>query len=184
LTNPLIVFEPAAIVLFVRVSVVARPTRVSVAAGRVRVVVPAVAVATTVVVPEVDPLNTAPVLPIVGRVKVLLVRVCVPVRVATVESIAIVTAALPLKDVPERPVPIVRAFVVFAVIVIAAEPLNDTPLIFLAVARVVAVDALPVKAPTKVVEVTDVKPASVVAVDPRLTAVEPIVTPPVAHAGA
>jgi len=42
-------------VLFVSVSVVARPTRVSVAAGRVMVVVPATAVACNVVVPDVDP---------------------------------------------------------------------------------------------------------------------------------
>jgi hypothetical protein len=42
-------------VLFVRVSVVALPTKVSVAAGRVMVVVPATAVACNVVVPEVDP---------------------------------------------------------------------------------------------------------------------------------
>jgi len=50
----------------------------------------------------------------------LLVRVWTPVRVATVESIAIVTAADPLKLVPDKPVPIVRAFVVLAVTV--AEP--------------------------------------------------------------
>jgi hypothetical protein len=42
-------------VLFVRVSVVAFPTKVSVAAGRVMVVVPATAVACNVVVPEVEP---------------------------------------------------------------------------------------------------------------------------------
>ena len=42
-------------VLLVRVSVVALPTRVSVAAGRVSVVVPATAVACTVVVPDVEP---------------------------------------------------------------------------------------------------------------------------------
>ena len=42
-------------VLFVSVSVVALPTRVSVAAGRVMVVVPATAVACNVVVPDVDP---------------------------------------------------------------------------------------------------------------------------------
>jgi hypothetical protein len=46
-------------VLFVSVSVVARPTKVSVAAGNVRVVVPAVAVANNVVVPEVDPAKIA-----------------------------------------------------------------------------------------------------------------------------
>ena len=49
-----------------------------------------------------------------------------------------------------------------AVTVISAEPLNDTPLILRAVARVVAVEALPVKAPTKVVEVIEVIPARVV----------------------
>jgi hypothetical protein len=42
-------------VLLVSVSVVALPTSVSVAAGRVSVVVPAIAVACTVVLPEVDP---------------------------------------------------------------------------------------------------------------------------------
>ena len=46
-------------VLFVNVSVVARPTNVSVAAGRVKVVVPATAVAKTVVVPDVDPAKIA-----------------------------------------------------------------------------------------------------------------------------
>ena len=47
---------------------------------------------------------------------------------------------------------------------------------FVAVVAVVAVEALPVKAPTKVVEVTEVSPAIVVAVAPKLMAVEPIVT--------
>jgi len=42
-------------VLFVKVSVVALPTKVSVAAGSVMVVVPATAVACNVVVPEVEP---------------------------------------------------------------------------------------------------------------------------------
>ena len=70
-------------VLLVRVSVVALPTNVSVAAGRVNVFEPAIAFARTVIVPEVEPLNTAPVAPIVGSVRVLLVRVCVPVNVTT-----------------------------------------------------------------------------------------------------
>ena len=39
----------------------------------------------------------------------------------------------------------------------------------------VAVLALPVKAPTKVVDVTETKPAMVVADEPKLMAVEPIV---------
>ena len=73
-----------------------------------------------------------------GVVKVLFVSVCVPVNVATVESIATVTAPEPLNDVPDKPVPIVNALVVFAVIVIAAEPLKLTPLIARAVVRVAA----------------------------------------------
>ena len=44
-------------ILLVSVSLVALPTKVSVAAGSVSVVVPATAVAWTVVVPDVDPLN-------------------------------------------------------------------------------------------------------------------------------
>ena len=47
---------------------------------------------------------------------------------------------------------------------------------FVAVVAVVAVEALPVKAPTKVVDVTEVKPANVVTVAPKATAVEPMVT--------
>ena len=60
-------------VLFVSVSVVARPTSVSVDVGSVSVPVLLM-------------------LEITGVVKVLLVSVCVPVSVATVESIAKVTA--------------------------------------------------------------------------------------------
>ena len=56
----------------------------------------------------------------------LFVNVCVPVNVATVESMAIVTAAPPLNDVPLSPVPMVSAFVVLAVIV--ADPPNATVL--------------------------------------------------------
>ena len=62
-----------------------------------------------------------------------------------------------------------------AVTVIAAEPSKFTPLIALAVANVVAVDALPVNAPVNPVEVTDDKPAIVVADEPNEIAVEPIV---------
>ena len=53
-----IVFEAVFIVLFVRVSVVALPTNVSVAAGNVIVVVPATAVAFSTVVPLVAPDTT------------------------------------------------------------------------------------------------------------------------------
>jgi hypothetical protein len=47
---------------------------------------------------------------------------------------------------------------------------------FVAVVALVAVDALPVKAPTKVVDVTEARPANVVTVAPNATAVDPIVT--------
>ena len=56
----------------------------------------------------------------------LLVNVCVPVSVATVESIAMVTAELPLNDVPLNPDPMVSAFVVLAVTV--ADPPRETEL--------------------------------------------------------
>ena len=45
-----------------------------------------------------------------------------------------------------------------------------------AVVAVVAVLALPVNAPTNVVDVTELRPAKVVAVPPKLIAVEPTVT--------
>jgi hypothetical protein len=47
---------------------------------------------------------------------------------------------------------------------------------FVAVVALVAVLALPVRAPTKVVDVTDVRPAMVVAEAPRAIEVEPTVT--------
>jgi hypothetical protein len=61
--------------LLVNTSVVALPTKVSVADGNVSVDVPATALATNVVTPEVEPLKLAPVAPIVGNISVLLVRV-------------------------------------------------------------------------------------------------------------
>lgn len=159
------VFVEPEMLLFVKVSVVARPTNVSVDVGNVNV-----------------PVFTIE--PITGAVSVLLVNVCVPVSVATVESIAIVTAPEPSNDVPESPVPIVRAFVVEDLIVIFAEPSNATPLILRGVASVVAVPALPltlpvtlpVKAPVNPVDVTDVSPASVVEDPPSDMLVVPTVT--------
>ena len=103
------VFVVPEIVLFVSVSVVARPTKVSVLVGRVKV----------------------PVLTIVemtGAVNVLLVNVCVPVNVATVESIAIVTGVEPLYEVPVNPVPMVSALVAVAVIVPDEPKATVTPL--------------------------------------------------------
>ena len=92
------VFVEPDIDLFVNVSVVVRPTNVSVLVGNVNVPVLLIVLIT-------------------GLVSVLLVKVCVPVNVITVESIAMVTGAEPLKLVPDKPVPIVKALGVLAVIV-------------------------------------------------------------------
>jgi hypothetical protein len=78
-------------VLLVNVSVPANVARVLVTPGNVIVVVPATAGARTVEVPEVEPLNAAPVTPIVGNVKVLLVNVSVPANVARTPVIGSVT---------------------------------------------------------------------------------------------
>ncbi len=78
-------------VLLVSVSAVARPTRVSVAVGKVKV----------------------PVFEIVemtGVVKVLFVKVCVPVNVATVESIEIVPVEV--TGPPVNPVPVLTCVTV------------------------------------------------------------------------
>lgn len=63
---------------------------------------------------------------------VLFIRVWVPVRVATVESIATVTAAEPLYEVPDKPVPIVNAFGLDAVTVVEPPKLTEFPLIVMA----------------------------------------------------
>jgi hypothetical protein len=90
-----------------------------------------------------------------------------PVRVPTLVRDDAVTPEF--RVLPER-VPAA------AVTVMSAEPLKATPLMFREVARVVAVDALPVRAPTKVVEVTEERPAIVVAEPPIVIAVLPTVT--------
>ena len=98
--------------LFVSVSVVARPTSVSVLVGRVKTPVLLICAIT-------------------GVVSVLLVSVWVPVRVTTVESMLIVLAAEPSKVVPEsscRPVLTVNGKVVVAVIVPDAPKATVTPL--------------------------------------------------------
>ena len=59
---------------------------------------------------------------------VLLVSVCDPLKVATVESIAIVTGVEPLNDVPDSPVPMVKVDVVLAVIVVDPPKLTVLPL--------------------------------------------------------
>ena len=51
---------------------------------------------------------------------------------ATVESIAIVTAEEPLYDVPDKPVPIVKAFDAVAVTVTEPPKLTEEPLIVMA----------------------------------------------------
>jgi hypothetical protein len=62
-----------------------------------------------------------------------------------------------------------------AVTIISSEPLKAIPLIFLGVCSVVAVDALPVRAPTKDVDVIDERPTIVVSVPPSDTEELPIV---------
>ena len=128
--------------LLVSVSVVARPTNVSVAAGRVNEFDPATAVARTVIVPEVEPLNVAPVAPmvaplIVGLVNVLFVKVCVPVSVATVLSILKVTVSVVAPEVTtlSKPVPPTKTRVSVAR---ATEDVPVSPLI----PRVVVIDAV------------------------------------------
>ena len=72
----------------------------------------------------------------------------------------------------------VRAFVLLALPSKELPALVASPVIVpivLAVVRAVAVEALPVKAPINVVEVTEVSHASVVLVPPRDIEVEPIV---------
>jgi hypothetical protein len=86
------------------------------------------------VVPTVSELLVRLPLPILERVLldpliVLLVSVWLPVKVATVESIAIVTAVEPLYDVPDSPVPMVSAFVAVAATVTDPPRLTDEPLI-------------------------------------------------------
>ena len=104
------VFVEPLIVLFVNVSVVALPTKVSVLVGRVNV-----------------PLLT--IVEITGEVNVLFVNICVPVSVATVESMAMVTGAEPLNEVPVSPVPMVKVLVVLAVTVVDPPKLTEFPLI-------------------------------------------------------
>ena len=103
----------ASIVLFVNVSVVALPTSVSVAAGKVTVTsaVAAGPIRVTEFVPlSVSSLNNiepaAEDEPVkIGDVKLLFVNVWLPAKVATVESIAKVTALpLPLVSIPVPPV--------------------------------------------------------------------------------
>jgi hypothetical protein len=104
------VFVDPLIDLFVSVSVVALPTKVSVLVGSVNVPVFVI----------VD---------ITGLVNVLLVSVCVPVRVATtLVSMAIVTALAPVYEPPVNPVEIVNALGLAAVTVPLAPNAIDVPL--------------------------------------------------------
>jgi hypothetical protein len=104
------VFVDPLIDLFVSVSVVALPTKVSVLVGSVNVPVFVM----------VD---------ITGLVNVLFVSVCVPVRVATtLVSIAIVTALAPVYEPPVNPVEIVSALGFAAVTVPLAPKAIVVPL--------------------------------------------------------
>lgn len=195
LTSLPLAIEPANIEL-VTVPVSPVVTTIPVVAGSVIIVpVPAVEAGITWIEPDVDPGSVTELIPVSAKLALALFRATavVPMYVVSVEFaipvttpvtpltlrtpvFAIVTAPEPSKLVPLSPVPIVNAFVVLALIVIAAEPSNATPLILRAVTSLVAVSALPVSAPTKEAEVTDVKPARVVEEEPSEIEVVPTVT--------
>jgi hypothetical protein len=69
-----------------------------------------------------------------------------------------------------------KVLVVEALTIMLAEPLNETVLMVRAVSNVVAVEALPVSAPVKAAELTEVSPERLVVVAPKLTLVDPTVT--------
>ena len=60
-----------------------------------------------------------------------------------------------------------------AAIVISALPSNATPLIFFVAANLVAVLALPVKAPVNPADVTELNPVTDVTVPPKVNVVDP-----------
>lgn len=68
-----------------------------------------------------------------------------------------------------------------AATVISALPSNETPLIFFVAANLVAVLALPVNAPVKLVADKDVKPVTLVTVPPKVIVVDPNVVVLVAN---
>lgn len=86
---------------------------------------------------------------------------------------AIVTLADPLYDVPESPLPIVKAFGLLADTVIGADPSKDTPLIVVATFNLSAVDAFPIKLPERVVAATEVSPVIVDTEPPSAMFVDP-----------
>jgi hypothetical protein len=94
--------------LLVSVSVVALPTKVSVAAGSVSVVVPATAVACTVVLPEVEPAKPKLVTGEMDALKALRSSL-----VSTCLTVAPAECCTP--DVPERALTIVKVSVELAV---------------------------------------------------------------------
>jgi hypothetical protein len=101
------------------------------------------------------------------KVPVFTVRAVVKVALVTVAALPVMLPAMGLVTVRLVSVPtLVREDVTTdefnvvpvnvpaaAVTVMSADPLNDTPLMFLAVCNVVAVEALPVRAPANVVAV-------------------------------
>jgi hypothetical protein len=141
------------------------PVRVPAAAVTVMLAEPSnevplivLAVASVVAVPAL-PLTE----PVIGLVTVRFARVPTEVRDEAVTP-----------ELSVEPVRVPAA----AVTVIAAEPSKFTPLIARGVARAVAVEALPVSAPTNVEEVTEERPAIVVVVLPSEMLVLPRVNDP------
>jgi hypothetical protein len=133
--------------------------------------------AATPVIPEPSPLND----PVNEPVNI----------VPGVVDVTAVTLIVPAEKFPEASrattLEAVLASVASTANVLAVEPLNVPPdvkyvpavkaaVVAFAVVAVVAVEAFPVKAPTKVVDVTEDKPAIVVAEPPNDIAVEPTVT--------
>ena len=82
----------------------------------------------------------------------LFVSACVPDKVATVESIAIVTGDDPLKLPPVNPVPIVNALDNEAVTEIEPPKLTDVPLIVMALFANCALEIVPLRSVVGIVD--------------------------------
>jgi hypothetical protein len=191
LTEPVIVFVT---VRFARVPTDVKDEAVTPEASVVPVRVPAAAVIVIAAVPsKLVPLIARGVaravavdaLPVRAPVKVVAAIEPVPVMllvpIARVPPI-VRPARVPTEVRDEAVTPEFRVEPVSvpaaAVTVIAAEPSKLVPLIARGVARVVAVEAFPVRAPTKVVDVTEESPATVVVVLPSEMLVLPRLNEP------
>lgn len=128
-------------------------------------VVELVAVVAVAALPPIERPEAVPVKPVPAPVNEIAVKT--PVEGTKLSLVELVVAGLFPELLAEITGYQVLTDVVLSVIA--------TLVAFVAVVAVVALEALPVKAPTKVVDVTLVNPAIVVAVPPKLIAVEPTV---------